>query len=44
MQVTMSVTRTPSVQTQAVATRATVVTVTREMERIVQVSVCEAKD
>ena len=38
VQVTMSATRTPSVRTQTVATRAAVVTVTREMGRTAQVS------
>ena len=38
---TMSATRTPNVQTQTVATRAVVLTVTREMERTVQVNVPE---
>ena len=39
VQLTMSATRTPSVRTQTVATRAAVVTVTQEMERTVLVSV-----
>ena len=38
VQLTMSATRTPSVQTQTVATRAAVLMATREMERYVQVS------
>ena len=38
VQVEMSATRTPSVQTRMVATRAVVLTVTREMEGTAQVS------
>ena len=43
VQLTMSATRTPSVRTQKVATRAAVLTVTREMERTVLVSACVPK-
>ena len=39
MQVIMTATPTPSVRTQTVATRAAVLTVTREMERTAQVRV-----